>query len=551
MGFLTGLFEPQAATFGPLEDFWYRDIGPRSASGVRVSPATAMTISTVYACVRIISQTLAQVPLVVFERQGNDSKVRAPNHRLFPTLHRRPNIRQTSMQFREMLTGHALLRGNAYALIVPGPTSFSDQLVPLNPDRMKCTLDVDGSILYNYQPPSGDEVTYFQDEILHIANLSDDGVKGLSTITLARDSFGLTKSLENHSNSFVSAGQRPAGVLTMDGSLKGNTTAHARLRQDWKRFQGPDGNQEIAILEEGMKWEQLGLTNDDSQHIESRGFQVEEVASWFGVPLSLLQHTEKSTSWGTGIAMLTHGFVTYTMMPWYVRWEQEINQDLILPQERAQVFAEFVLEGLLRGDPKTRSAFYKSAINDGWMTRNEVRRLENLNPLPGLEEPLTPLNMQKGGQPQPPPRNGNGALAKVDLAASLVGDAAARMVRKEINAVAKAAKAHVDDPFAWAEWVGEFYEQHRADLVEVCKLNSHLAMVYAGETRDTLIEAGAGGVDFDQKSRTAHLTAMILEEADEVSEYSASSLKRSVGHPADQVSGHHRVYGGEDPGRGY
>jgi HK97 family phage portal protein len=508
MGLLTSLFEPRAATFGPLEDFWYKDIGPRSASNRRVSPATALTISTVYACVRIISQTLAMVPLVVFERQSEDFKIRTPTHPLFDTVHRRPNQRQTSFQFREMMTGHALLRGNAYARIISGPRGFVDQLLPLNPDRMRCALDDDGSILYLYTPPQGSEITYFQDEILHIANISDDGVHGMSTVTLARDSFGLTKSLENHGNQFVGSGQRPAGVLSMEGSLKSGTTAHARLREDWKRFAGPSGNQEIAILEEGMKWQQLGLTNEDSQFLESRSHQVEEVASWFGVPLSLLQHTEKSTSWGTGIAMLTHGFVTFTMQPWYTRWEQEINQDLILPQDRDRFFAEFVLEGLLRGDPQTRSQFYKSAINDGWMTRNEVRRLENLNPLPGLEEPLTPLNMQRGGQPPP---NGNNTLI-----GSLVHDTAARMARREIAAVTKAAVTYADDPFGWAGWVGDFYEKYQDDLVEVCKLNSHDAMVYAGETRDRLLEAGVGMAEFDEDSRAANLAAMMLEANDEI-----------------------------------
>lgn len=503
MGILTRFLDPQAATFGPLDDFWYKNIGAPSASGVRVTPATALTISTVYACVRIIASTLAMVPLIVYERTDENGKVRAKKHPLFPVMGRKPNRFQTSYQFRELLMVHALLRGNGYAQIVPGEQGFVDQLIPLNPDRVKPALARDGSINYIHQRLDGREEVLLQDEVFHIPNLSENGIEGLSTVQVARDSFGLTKSLENQENEFISRGQRPGGTLAMDGKL--SPQAHERLRTDWRnRFTGTGGSQEIAILEEGLKWMPMGMSNEDAQFLESRLFQVEEVASWFGVPLSLLQHTERQTSWGTGITQLTHGFVTFTMQPWYTKWEGEINQDLILPSQQDDFFAEFLLEGLLRGDPLTRARFYNTMVTIGAMTRNEVRIAENFNPIPGLDEPLTPLNLQQGGE-----SNGQSRASLVD---GLVHDTAARMVRKEIGAIETAAKKHAADNEAWAKWVGEFYEGYREDLVEICKLGDSVAYSYTEEARIDLLTNGVTPEIFDQEARTEYLASLMVEQ---------------------------------------
>lgn len=486
MGILTQLLEPRAATFGPLDDFWYEQVGIASASGVRVTPQTALTISTVFACVRIISSTLAMLPLITFQRLPDGGKERAPNHPLYDLLRLRPNVRQSSFQFREMMMGHALLRGNAYAQIVQGPRGFADQLVPLHPDRVDCKVRSDGQIVYEYRQPTGPTLILLQDEVFHISTLSDDSIKGLSIVAMARDSFGLTKSAENYGNRFFAGNQTPAGYLKLPGKALSDN-AHQRVKADWKEQHGGTNNsQNIAILEEGLEWQTLGLTNEDAQHLETRSHQVEEVASWFGVPLSLLQHTEKSTSWGTGIAQLTHGFVTFTMQPWFTRWEQEISQDLILNED--QFFAEFVLEGLLRGDPETRSKFYAIMIRLGVMTRNEVRKLENLNNLDGLDEPLAPPPLPRpggGGMP-----NGPGRAMALELAA----DAAGRMARREAGEVRKAAVKLAGKP-SWSAWVAAFYDGFRADLEGNCKLPPDIALSYTNAQRDRLLELGVGAVD--------------------------------------------------------
>lgn len=499
MGILTKLLEPKAATFSPLENFWYENIGPASASGVTINPQTALAISTVFACVRIISQTLAMLPLIVYQRLPDGGKERASNHPVFDVLHARPNVRQSSFQFREMLMGHALLRGNAYARIVPGPRGFVDQLIPLHPDRTTPRLAEDETVHYEFRRKDGQTEILLQDEVFHISTLSDDSIQGMSLVALARDSFGLTKATENYGNQSLAAGQTPAGVLKMPGHL--SSEGHDRLRTDWKeRHGGIKGSQNIAILEDGLEWQTLGMTNEDAQLLETRSHQVEEVASWFGVPLSLLQHTEKSTSWGTGIAQLTHGFVIYTMQPWFTRWEQEISQDLILNKDR--FFAEFVLEGLMRGDPETRSKFYQIMLRNRVFTPNEVRKLENLNPLPGLDEPL----VLKPAPLSPAPRQNNNALTQ-----ELASAAAARVVRKEAAAVSQAAKSQLDDPEGYQEWAGKFWEAHATYVVEVLGLDDDGAGEYVTRCGALSLEQ----LDATTEDRTAELANMVLERGGE------------------------------------
>ncbi len=499
MGFLTRLLEPKAATFGPLDDFWYRDIAGATASGVRINPKTALAISTVYACVRIISSTLAMLPLVVYQRQSDGGKERAPNHPVFDLLHTQPNVRQSSFQFREMMMGHVLLRGNAYAQIVPGPRGPFDQLVPLNPDRVTPRLVEDGTIHYEYRRPDGRAEDFLQDEIFHLANLSDDGVVGLSTLTLARSSFGLAKAAEDYGSRFFSEDQTPAGLLKMQGKL--SPEARIRLKEDWKQHRG---GHSTAVLEEGLEFQAMGMTNEDSQFLETRMLQVEEIASVFGVPLSLLQHTEKSTSWGTGITQLTLGFVIFTMQPWFTRWEQEIQKDLILDPDR--FFAEFIVEGLLKGDPETRSKFYQIMIRTGIYTRNEVRILENKNPLPGLDEPLDPAQTNQSGQLNRQQGNTQG------LALELATDTAARMVRKERAAVAKAALKYAADSNGWALWVGKFYDEFRTELMAVCKISSEAALAHTNTQRGHLLEWGAVDLDWDEKQRAWELVELMMEK---------------------------------------
>jgi HK97 family phage portal protein len=493
LGLFTKLLEPQSYHWSPFDDRFFGEATIPSASGVRITPQTALTISTVFACVRIISQTLAMLPLIVYERKSNGGKERAPNHPLFDVLHVRPNIRQTSFQFREMMMGHVLLRGNAYAQIIPGPRGFVDQLIPLHPDRIKPSNELasDGSIRYEYRQDSGQVVVLLQDEVFHISGLSDDGIRGLSLTALAKDSFGLAAATEQFGNRFFSGGQAPMGNYKMPGKM--SKEGYERLKADLSEQRGGlTGSHKIGILEEGLEWQSIGLSNEDSQFLETRLFQVEEIAAWFGVPLALLQHTEKSTSWGTGIAQLTLGFVQFTMQPWLTRWEQEIDNDLILNTDR--FFAEFVLEGLLRGDHETRAAFYAIMIDKGIMMRNEVRKLENLNPLDGLDEPA----------PVVQPNNNRVAL-------KLAGGIAARMARREVGQIRKAATKNAgNDIIEWERWVAEFYDGYKEDLIDNCALEPSIALAYSNARRDELLAGGVAVID--EKDRAEKLVALMIGE---------------------------------------
>ena len=473
MTILARLLAPRAAAPGPIDDFWYAPVGSLTATGVRMSADTALTIATVWACVRVIANTVAMLPLIMYRRRSDGGKDRATEHPLYDLLHDNPNPRQTSFQFREMLMGHLLLRGNAYAHIVPGPRGFADQLVPLHPDRMEPQLLANGRVRYQYSTPSGPIETFNQDDIFHLSTLSDDGVKGLSVIGLARESFALAYATESYGARFFGQGARPGGVLKHPGKL--SPAAHEHLRTSWtERYGGLQGSHKPAILEEGMEWQALGMSNEDSQFLQTRGFQVEELASWFGVPLSLIQHTEKSTSWGSGLTQLTQGFITYTVSPFLVRWEQAIKQKLILAPQ--VYFAEFLTDGMLRGDPAQRSAFYAIMVQNGLMTGNEVRIRENMNPLPGLDEPRVPLNMGPAeGQPAPAPvlvpereepRPENAHYR------ALVLEAAGRVVRREAAALETLATRHAGDIVGWRTGLAEWYAKHKAYVASAMKISS-------------------------------------------------------------------------------
>ncbi len=381
---------------GPADDFWYSPFpGTTSVSGVRIDADTALSVSTVFACLRILMDNVGMLPLSIKEnltKNGKPFKQDARNHPLWDVLHNQPNNWQTAMEYKGMLMGHALMRGNFYAQIMPGPRGFADQLIPLNPDRMvKVELLADFTKRYTYNPVNGPQKVFFHDEIHHIVGpYSDDGIVGKSLLSMARDSFGTTVGAEQYAGRFYSQNMRPQGVFKKQGVL--SKDAHDRLKADLRgSISGLDNVHSIPILEDGLEWQSIGLTNEDAQFLQSRGHQVEEIARWFGVPLMLLQHTEKATSWGTGIEQMMQGFVTITLMPWLVRIEQAITRDLILNRQR--FFPKFNVDMLLRGDTKSRYEAHRIAIMAGFKTRNEARDDEDDNPLEGLDEPLVALNM--------------------------------------------------------------------------------------------------------------------------------------------------------------
>ena len=439
MGILARLLAPSPVqAYAPDDDYWYTSKTAPSLSGVSVDADTALRMSTVFRCVSSIAQDIAGMPLIVY-RRTDKGKERAQDHPLYEVLHDRPNHWQTSYEWRETMLGHLLLRGNAYNLIQPGPRGFADQLIPLNPARMKVEQLANLQLRYTYtwEKTLRQEI-YTQDEIFHLRGLSSDGIKGLSVIGLARESLGLGIAAEQYGARFFSQDARPGGVLQMDGTL--SDEARDRLKKSWDAAHSPmAGKHKTAVLEKGVKWEQVGMSNEDAQFLATRGLQIEETARWFGVPLHRIGHTQGVTSWGTGIEQFTLGYVKFTLLGWVRRLEGAILRDLILAPRT--YYAAFLMDHLMRGDITARYNAYRIAVTSGWMTRNEVRALEDMNAAEGLDDFLVAQNMasiDEAGDVQRlnegPGQPSQGSPAGFDARARLLAQQAAdRIVRKELR----------------------------------------------------------------------------------------------------------------------
>src|SRR3990167_9359990 len=382
---MAGAVTPVQA-YAPGDDFWYTNFSRASFGGMNITPETAMACSAVFASVRAISEDVASLPLFMHQRRADGGKTRAPFHPLYDLLHDQPNRWQTAFEFREMMQGHVLLRGNAYAQIVSGPRGPVDQLVPLHPDRVKPEVGEDGNIRYRVRRKNGTEYILLDDEMFHLRGLSSDGLTGLSVIALARESVGLALSAEAYGGRFFNASASPSGTLTTDQKL--SPEAAERMAADWqKKHAGIDNAHKVVVLEEGLKWQQIGMTSEDAQFLETRIHQVQDIARWFRMPPHKIGELSRATF--TNIEHQAIEYVVDTVRPWCVRWEQRIDADLIM--NRAVFFAQHNVDALLRGDTQSRYNAHGMSIRDGWQNRNEVRERENMNREEGLDEFLQPV----------------------------------------------------------------------------------------------------------------------------------------------------------------
>lgn len=361
-------------------------IGGETAAGPVITAQNAIGISAVYACVRLISESIASLPFCVYE---NESNTRAYDHPLYDVLHDEPNIHMSSLVFRETLQAHLLLWGNAYIWIETDRGGRPIGFWPLPPWRVATMRDGFNEKFYVFD---GSQKIY-DTEMIHIPAFGFDGVLGLSPIRFMRQALGLSLATEEYGASFFKNSAKPSGVLEHPGKLKDEGLI--RLRASWNEVhQGSANASKVAVLEEGMKWQSIGIPPEDAQFLETRKYQKTEIASMFRVPPHMIGVLERST-----FGNIEHQgieYVTYTLRPWIIRWEQEFNRKLF-PDKK--YFVSIVVDGLMRGDAMARYTSYASGINAGWMTRNEARALENMNPIDGLDEPLTPLNMTAGAIP--------------------------------------------------------------------------------------------------------------------------------------------------------
>lgn len=353
------------------------------ATGQIVTVNTAMQISAVWACVRIISGAISTIPLSIIKRNADGSVTPQPGHPLTALIGRAPNASMTAAQFWETLMMAALLRGDGFAEII----RFGSKIVALNyllPDRLtrRRLQDKQGSIEYRYTDFDGEQRLISEANLLRIPGVSSDGVNGLSVISLGANVMGSAQAATEAAGRVFHNGMRPSGTLSVDKFLT------AKQRNDIREnilpnFSGSENSSKTLVLEGGMKWETVSINPDDAQLLESRQFSVEEICRWFGVPPFMVGHSEKTTSWGTGLEQNNIAFLTYTLRPWLVRITQAIGRRMLTPGEQESLAADFEVEELLRADSAARSAFYSSMTQNGVYTRNEARRRERLPAQPG------------------------------------------------------------------------------------------------------------------------------------------------------------------------
>ena len=430
---LRNWFAPKATAISALlhPTAWLQDwaLGRRTLAGVHVTPASAMTLPTYWACIRAISEDIGKLPLLTYRRLDPRGKERAPEHPLYALLHDAPNDDMESMTFRETLTHYALAWGNGYALIDRDSRLTPSALTPVHPSRVVVRRDDTGLLVYDIyggdNVPGSVGVQWYRvrsDDMVHIRGLGAEGITGYSVAQLAAESLGLSLAAQTFGAAFFGNGAAMGGVLEHPGKLSDQAAKH--LRESFESvYSGPENAGKVAILEEGMKYARLAIPPNDAQFLETRLFQVRDICRWFRVPLHKVGDLEFATY--TNIEQQAIEYVTDTLMPWCVRWEQQLQRKLFGIQ--SSYFCEHALQGLMRGDQAARSQFYTSLFGVGVFSPNDIRELENMSPIGPegdeyfiasnnmttlkkvvemAEEPVTPVSFP----PTPPGPNGsNGA----------------------------------------------------------------------------------------------------------------------------------------------
>lgn len=473
---------------GPTDDFWYRPVGGVASSGVEVTVDTAMQTATVFACIRLLSETIGSLPCILYERMGDgESRKRARDHWLYKILHDRPNGWQTPQEFFEMGTAHLNLRGNFYCYRLSGRNGPVEELLPLNPDRMSVSEDENRVIRYEYDDPLAGKQVYTQDEIFHVRGFGTNGLTGISPLEYARNTVGLSIAQQEHGAKLFANGSIPPYYIKRpEGKGRFTPEAIKNFRESWRGMHaGAQNAHNPPILEDGMTLEALGVDNKDSQWLESQGFQAVEICKFFRVPPHMVGILDRATF--SNIEHQGAEFLMYTLGPWLVRFSQAIRRDLIDVEEKEneQYFAEFLADALLRGDTKSRYEAYNLALGGApFMTENEVRSRENLNPMEGGNEMQRPLNMTQGEdenddedtggetEPEPDPlstdnaekakpevTNATPAAPPLDIT-PIIADAAKRIAKHEHALLTQRIDKIKEDPDRWREWALSMTAKH-------------------------------------------------------------------------------------------
>ena len=478
-----------------------------TATGRVVTPETALAVNAVYACIRVLAEGVGSLPLHLYEKQiklDRETKRKATEHPIYNLLNLLPNPELTSIELRETLTAHCALRGNGYGYIHWGSNGYPTELWPLRPDRVTVAR-VNGELLYSVMMPDETYKTLTSDYILHIRGLSYDGVVGMSPIELARQSVALTQAAEEFGARFFGNDARPGAILSHPMTL--SDEAYERLRNSWNsRHGGLSNAQKVAILEEGMDVKTIGISPDHAQFLETRKFQVNEIARLYRVPPHMIQDLERATF--SNIEHQDIGFVRHTLRPWLTRWEQAVARDMLLEKERGRYFAGHQTSDLLRGDLESRYKAYAVGRQQGFLSANDIRQEENMTPIEGGDQYLVPLNMvpvERAGKGKEDKserllfRSDTGELLPVSITEGalpgeergawtahvpsekrdiaeqrqglastylpVIRQALGRVLRREANDVLAAANKHIaknSDGANFRLWLREFYQNHHS-----------------------------------------------------------------------------------------
>ena len=478
------------------DDFWYAPIGAytESKAGVRVGRETAMRVSAVYSCVRILAESIASLPVHLYKRLPGGGKERAVDHPMYDLVRRAPNPRMSAYQWMETMVYHMTLTGNAYNEKQTNNAQGVFAVYPWNPESVKIERTKKGDLQYELDEGDGSKRVRSAPQMVHVPGMAWDGISGMSPISYARESIGLSVATEEFGSRFFGNGTNMGTVYTLPEGARLTQEQTDNLVESLKaKHAGLSKSHSAILLPAGITASKVSIPPNDAQFLETRKFQVEEIARMYRIPLHMIQSETKSTSWGTGIESMSRGFVIYTLRPWLCRIEQVLNRSLLAESEQKEYFFEFLVDALLRGDQQARSEYFTAAIQNGWLNRNEVREIENRNPVDGGDEFLTPLNMGVAGEngqnlgDEPPTTEekdcdcGHEHRAEPDPALDsprmsiqrsyrrVIRDAMSRVIRRERNdimaAIPKqmrkaAAKGETRATGSLEEFIAEFYSDH-------------------------------------------------------------------------------------------
>lgn len=381
MGIFKGIFRSRDKPENKVLGGSYSFLMGSSTAGKNVTERSAMQMTAVYSCVRILAEAVAGLPLHLYRHKEDNGKEKATNHTLYHLLHDEPNPEMSSFVFRETLMTHLLLWGNAYAQIIRNGKGEVIALYPLIPNRMTVNRDESGQLYYEYSRAADDlnsnsssNVILMPRDVLHIPGLGFDGLVGYSPIAMAKNAIGMAIACEEYGAKFFANGAAPSGVLEHPGTIKDPK----KVREAWQsQFGGSSNAGRVAVLEEGMKYTPISISPEQAQFLETRKFQINEIARIFRIPPHMVGDLEKSSF--SNIEQQSLEFVKYTLDPWVIRWEQSLMRSLLSNDEKKQYFIKFNLEGLLRGDYESRMKGYSIGRQNGWMSANDIRELENLD----------------------------------------------------------------------------------------------------------------------------------------------------------------------------